>query len=119
MLCCIPKGHRLSLLRVFHHGHQHIDVEKTTDLILKHFWFPGVRQFVQKYIHRCVVYLSHKKNPRQSLQLMESWCKPSIPFDTVHSDVLGPLPDSNGFCDFNCEHLHEILSSALDVQTRH
>lgn len=41
LLCYIPKGHRLSLLRIFHDEHEHPGVDKTIDLILKHFWFPG------------------------------------------------------------------------------
>lgn len=96
-LCYVPKGHRLSLLRVFHDEHQHIGIDKTIDLVLKHFWFPKLRQFVRKYIQHCVVCLSHKKIPRQPSQPIESWNKPCTPFDTVHSDVLGPLPDSKGF----------------------
>lgn len=96
-LCYIPKGHRLSLLRIFHDEHQHIGVEKTTELILKHFWFPGLRSFVRKYIQHCIVCLSHKKIARQPHQPIESWSKPDTPFETVHSDVLGPLPDSNGY----------------------
>lgn len=96
-LCYVPKGHRLSLLRIFHDEHQHIGVEKTTDLILKYFWFPGLRKFTQKYISHCLVCISHKKVPRQPLQPIESWSKPGEPFHTIHTDVLGPLPDSNGF----------------------
>lgn len=96
-LCYVPKGHRLSLLRVFHDEHQHIGIDKTTDLVLKHFWFPKLRQFVRKYIQHCVVCLSHKKVPCQPSQPIESWIKPTAPFETVHSDVLGPLPESNGF----------------------
>lgn len=97
LLCYVPKGHRLSLLRLFHDEHQHIGAEKTTDLILRHFWFPGLRQFVRKYIQHCIVCLTHKKVPRQPLQPIDSWDKPSVPFDTVHTDALGPLPDSNGY----------------------
>lgn len=97
LLCFIPKGHRLSLLRVFHDDHEHIGMDKTVSLILRHFWFPGFRQFVKKYITHCVVCLSHKKVPRAPHQPIESWTKPDSPFSTIHMDVLGPLPESNGF----------------------
>lgn len=43
-LCYIPKGHRLSLLRIFRDEHGHIGADKTFDLITKHFWFPGLRE---------------------------------------------------------------------------
>lgn len=37
--CYVPKGHRLSLLRVFHYEHNHPGVNKTCDLVMKRFWF--------------------------------------------------------------------------------
>lgn len=97
LLCYIPKGHRLSLLRVFHDEHEHIGAEKTLDLILKHFWFPGLRAFVKKYVAHCLVCVSQKRVPRSALQNITSWEKPGTPFQTVHVDALGPLPVSEGF----------------------
>ncbi|CAH2094977.1 unnamed protein product [Euphydryas editha] len=97
MLCFIPKGHRLSLLRIFHDEHEHPGVEKTVDLIMKHFWFPGLRAFVSKYVTHCLVCLSHKKVARAPLQPIHSWEKPDVPLDTIHMDVLGPLPEADGY----------------------
>lgn len=97
LLCFIPRGHRLSLLRVFHDEHEHIGVDKTVDLILKHFWFPSLRQFVVKYVKHCLVCISKKRVPRAPLQNITSWQKPDIPFHTIHMDALGPLSASEGF----------------------
>lgn len=97
LLCFIPRGHRLSLLRVFHDEHNHIGYDKTLDLVLKHFWFPGLRQFVKKYIEHCLICISKKRVPRSQQQNITSWEKPDQPFSVLHSDVLGPLPESNGF----------------------
>lgn len=97
LLCYIPKGHRLSLLRIFHDEHGHVGVEKTLDLILKHFWFPGLRQFVAKYIGHCLICISRKRVARAPHQYITSWQKPEAPFETVHVDVLGPLPISKGY----------------------
>lgn len=97
LLCYIPKGHRLSLLRIFHDQHQHIGTDKTIDLILRHFWFPGLRAFVIKYIAHCLICLSSKKVPRAPHQPISSWHKPDAPFSTIHVDVLGVLPASNDF----------------------
>ncbi|KAL4709763.1 hypothetical protein ACJJTC_004599 [Scirpophaga incertulas] len=96
-LCYIPKGHRLSLLRIFHDEHEHVGVDKTFDLIIKHFWFPGLRNFVQKYVAHCLICISYKKVPRAPLQPISSWEKPDLPFDTLHMDVLGPLPEADGY----------------------
>ena len=97
LLYYVPKGYRLSLLRVFHDEHDHLSYEKTVDLILKHFWFPGLRSFTKKYISHCVNCLMYKKAPRAPLQPITSWQKPSVPFDTIHVDALGPLPESDGY----------------------
>lgn len=97
LLCYIPKGHRLSLLRVFHDEHEHISAEKTLDLILRHFWFPGLRRFVSKYVSHCIVCISQKRVPRAPSQTITSWEKPDTPFNTVHVDALGPLPVSEGY----------------------
>ncbi|GBP07909.1 Transposon Tf2-6 polyprotein [Eumeta japonica] len=97
LLCYIPKGHRLSLLRIFHDEHEHIGADKTADLILKHFWFPGLKQFVSKYVSHCLTCISKKRVPRAPLQNITSWEKPDLPFDTVHVDALGPLPASTEF----------------------
>lgn len=97
LLCFIPKGYRLSLLRIFHDEHDHIGIDKTAELILRHFWFPGLRAFVRKYIGHCLVCLTCKKIARAPHQPIESWSKPDTPFATLHMDVLGPLPESKGF----------------------
>lgn len=97
LLCFIPKGHRLSLLRIFHDEHEHIGVEKTLHLILKHFWFPGLKTFVNKYVSHCLACVSKKRVPRAPQQPISSWEKPDVPFTVVHIDSLGPLPESNGY----------------------
>lgn len=97
LLCYVPKGHRLSLLRIFHDEHDHVGVDKTLDLIKNHFWFPSMNSFVQKYISHCLVCITHKRVPRAPNQLIHSWEKPSAPFEVIHADALGPLPQSNGY----------------------
>lgn len=89
----------MSLLRVFHDEHKHISADKTLDLILKHFWFPGLRQFVRKYVAHCLICVSKKRVPRSPHQTITSWTKPDTPFHTIHADTLGPLPKSEG-CKF-------------------
>ncbi|CAK1585049.1 unnamed protein product [Parnassius mnemosyne] len=97
LLCYIPKGFRLSLLHVFHDDQDHIGYDKAIELILHHFWFPGLRPFVRKYLKHCIVCLSHKRVPRASHQPIESWTKPDLPFSVVHMDTLGPSPESQGY----------------------
>lgn len=97
LLCFVPKGHRLSLLRIFHDEHDHPGVDKTLELIRRHFWFPSLKSFVQKYVSHCLICITHKKVPRAPHQLIHSWEKPGSPFEVIHADALGPLPQSNGY----------------------
>lgn len=97
LLCFVPKGHRLSLLRIFHDEHDHLGVDKTLELIRKHFWFPSLKSFVQKYVAHCLICITHKKIPRAPNQPIHSWEKPDNPFEVIHVDALGPLPQSNGY----------------------
>lgn len=97
LLCFVPKGHRLSLLRIYHDEHEHIGADKTLDLILKHFWFPGLKPFVRKYTSHCLICITKKRVPRAPQQPITSWEKSDVPFNTVHADALGPLPESNGY----------------------
>lgn len=50
-----------------------------------------MRQCVRKYVTHCIICISNRKIPRAPLQSILSWAKPSMPFDTLHTDVLGPL----------------------------
>ncbi|CAK1581439.1 unnamed protein product [Parnassius mnemosyne] len=97
LLCYIPKGFRLSLLHVFHDDQDHIGYDKTIELILRYFWFPGLLPFVRKYLKHCIVSLSHKRMPRAPHQPIESWTKPDVPFSVVHMDTLGLLPESQDY----------------------
>lgn len=51
LLCFIPKELRF----------EHIGGYKTIDLILKYFWFPGLRQSVNKYTSHCLICVSKQK----------------------------------------------------------
>lgn len=110
LLCYIPRGHRLSLLRIFHDEHDHIGYDKTVDLILRHFWFPGLRQFVRKYLDHCLICISKKRVPRAPHQCITSWEKPDVPFAVIHLEALGPLPESNG---------HKFVLIVVDAYTKY
>lgn len=59
IICYVPKAFRLSLLRVFHDEHEHIGIGKAIDLIFKHFWLSGLRQFVTKCVTHSRVITAH------------------------------------------------------------
>lgn len=85
------------MLHVFRDDQDHFGYDKPVELILRHFWFPGLCTFVRKYLKHCIVCLSHKGVPRASHQPIESWSKPDAPFSAVHIDFLGPLPEAEDY----------------------
>ncbi|BES94514.1 Hypothetical Protein NTJ_07326 [Nesidiocoris tenuis] len=94
----VPRQSRLGLLRLFHDEQCHVGADKTLLSIRAHFWFPGMRHFVNKYVKNCLVCAVHKTRtgPLQGYVLPVE--KPDHPFHTLHADCLGPLPaTSDGF----------------------
>lgn len=88
----VPRHSRLGLLRLFHDEQCHIGTDKTIDSILKHFWFPRLRNFVKNYIKHCLICAVKKTHtgPKQGLILAPE--KPQTPLHIIHIDCLGPLP---------------------------
>lgn len=97
LLCCIAGWHRLGLLRVFHDEREHIGAGQACDLILKHFWFPGVKQFVNGYTSHWLVCVSERRVPGAPRRPITLWERSDLPFNTIHVDVFGPLPESNRY----------------------
>lgn len=58
---------------------------------------PRLKTINKKYIDHCVTCISKKRVPRAPQQNITSWTKPEDPFSVIHADVLGPLPESNGY----------------------
>lgn len=44
----IPKGYRLSIVRLFHDENCHVGHNKTYEKISENFWFPGINKFIKK-----------------------------------------------------------------------
>lgn len=85
----IPKGYRLSLLRLFHDENCHVGYDKTLNKILENFWFPSLAAFTKKYISHCLVCIKGKghSGPKQGfLHPIEK----TTPFHTLHLDCTGP-----------------------------
>lgn len=94
----IPQKSRLGLLRIFHDEQCHIGMEKTIESIQKHFWFPKMRHFIQKYIKHCLVCAVKKTRSGPLQGFIQNVDKPSGPMEILHADCLGPLPaTSDGF----------------------
>lgn len=95
-LWIVPKGMRREVLRANHDELGHFSVEKTIQKLLENYWFPNMRQYVQKYIATCIRCLYHKKPKGKKEGYLNPIPKGNIPFDTLHMDHLGPFNTSSG-----------------------
>lgn len=86
----VPKGYRLSILRLFHDDNCHVGYDKTLNKIQEHFWFPGITVFTKKYISHCLI-CTACKNPSGPKQGLLHPIEKSIPFHTLHLDCTGPF----------------------------
>lgn len=94
-LWVVPKNMRREVVRSCHDEFGHFSVEKTLRKLLECYWFPKMNRYVTKYIASCVRCL-YTKTPRGKQEgrmcIME---KPSVPFDTIHVDHMGPFNRSS------------------------
>lgn len=91
----VPKGTRLSILRLFHDENCHVGYEKTINKIRENFWFPGMAAFVKKYLLHCLVCIERKGHHGPKQGLLHPIKKTAIPFHTIHLDCTGPFSQSN------------------------
>lgn len=91
----IPKGSRLSILRLFHDGNCHVGYDKTYNKLSEYFWFPGISKFIKKYIAHCLICIERKTHHGPKQGMLHPIEKTPIPFHTVHLDCTGPFPRSD------------------------
>lgn len=88
----VPKGSRLSILRLFHDENCHVGFGKTHHKLSEYFWFPGMSKFIKKYIAHCLVCVKNKTHHGPKQGMLHPIEKTPIPFHTVHLDCTGPFP---------------------------
>lgn len=86
----VPKGYRLSMLRLYHDENCHVGYDKTLNKLKEHFWFPSIAAFTKKYISHCLICTSRKGHSGPKQGLLHPLVK-SIPFHTLHLDCTGPF----------------------------
>lgn len=88
----VPKGMRQQVVRAAHDDLGHFAAEKTLLRLCEHYWFPRMRQYVEKYISCCLPCIYGKKPSGKKEGFLNPIPKKSEPFDTLHIDHYGPLP---------------------------
>lgn len=96
----VPKNRKLreDIIREFHDTATagHPGRYKTQELITRNYWWPYIQADIQRYIDSCEACQQtkvHRGKPHNPLQLNEI---PSQPWEHITTDLIGPLPESNG-----------------------
>lgn len=90
----VPKGMRHQVVHAAHDDFGHFALEKTLYRLCEHYWFPKMRQYVEKYLACCIQCLCNKKNSGRKEGYLHPIEKTSEPINTIHIDHLGPFPKS-------------------------
>lgn len=91
----VPKNLEDNIMRLMHEKNGHFGVEKCTNQIQKYYWFPNIKEKLEKFIKNCLKCIYYSASPRKSDRHLYNIEKKPIPFDTIHVDYFGPLPSVN------------------------
>lgn len=94
-LWVVPKNMRREIVRSCHDEFGHFSTEKTLHKLLETYWFPNIQRYVEKYIASCIKCLYYKVPRGKQEGMMHLIDKPSVPYNTIHVDHLGPFNRSS------------------------
>jgi transposase InsO family protein len=90
----VPKTARRQLTMLNHDTKGHFSLEKTLGLMKQSYWFPGMRQYVKRYIKGCLGCLYNKEPAGKRPGFLFPIEKVGVPMHTLHLDHLGPFVKS-------------------------
>ena len=90
---------KLLLCQYFHDNPYtgHLGVYNTLELISREFYFPGMKQFITRYVLSCDQCARSKARRHLPYGLLHPLPVPTRPWSSISMDFVGPLPASNGF----------------------
>ncbi|GAA5981406.1 hypothetical protein JCM10908_004099 [Rhodotorula pacifica] len=93
----VPKDLELreTLLHDAHDALGHLGFRKTLSRLSSSFFFPGMRQTVEKYVESCDGCQRHKSRTTRRAGKLHSLPIPPRPFSDIALDFVGPLPKSD------------------------
>lgn len=80
------------IIRNIHEKLGHLGVDQVYLKMREHYWFPEMKQKIEKYRKGCVKCIMYTAPHRPNARALHSIPKEPRPFHTIHLDHLGPLP---------------------------
>jgi len=75
----------------------HLGIYKTHKLITRNYWWPRILANVRVYVGGCEICQRVKPKRTPATGLLNPNEVPSHPWEVISVDMIGPLPESNGF----------------------
>ncbi len=100
----------LTSWRTAHDDFEHFGAEKTLQRLCSTYWFPNIRQYVDRYISCCLCCLFNKRPIGRKEGFLHPIPKDTIPLKTIHDNYLGPFPKSI--------HRNEYIVVIVDAFTK-
>ncbi|KAG7310665.1 hypothetical protein JYU34_003468 [Plutella xylostella] len=91
----VPKGVRWQVVKQNHDDIGHFALDKTLEKISSNYWFPKMRHFIKKYVNSCLECAYSKSSGGKRPGLLHPIEKVNTPFDTIHTDHVGPFVRSS------------------------
>ena len=88
----VPAELEENIMRLTHEKYGHVGIEKCMQQIKKLYWFPHMKEKLNKFIRNCLKCIYYSGPTRKNERNLYSIEKKQVPFDTLHIDHFGPLP---------------------------
>lgn len=88
----VPAEWESNVMRLVHEKYGHVGIEKCIMQIQKNYWFPYMREKLNKFIRNCLKCIYYSPDSRSNRRNLYSIKKVPEPFHTIHIDHFGPLP---------------------------
>lgn len=86
----LPADLRYDVVSTTHRELVHLGVDKTLSKVKENFYFPKMREFVTKYVNRCIHCMFYKV-PKKGDLYWHPLDKGNEPFQVIHLDHVGPF----------------------------
>jgi len=93
-LLVVPKSMRKGVVIGAHDYGGHHAVEQTIAIIMRDYWFAGLRRYVRQHVHMCLDCLIHKRPAGKKPGLLHPIPTGRRPFQVIHVDHLDPFETS-------------------------
>jgi hypothetical protein len=72
----------------------HLGKDRTLDLILRHYWWPGIHSEVTSYVQHCDICQRTKASPHKPAGLLQPLPIPDCPWESISVDFITQLPET-------------------------